>query len=335
MTADHPAPADLELYLRGELPAEAARAIERHLARCALCQAALEAATEPSPSPVLWRAGRFRPGAEAPSESPATPPAGANPDSGSGAERIPPEAIDEFLGDLGHALAGKGRAALAELLAVSEHERRRLLRAEPERLASEDLAVRLLARCRAAWAVDPGQAVEHAKLALLVVQRLDPAVWRPERVEHLRELALQHLSWSNWIARRAGEIERQRAASSLGEGWAREEEGFAVAEDALAVEVEAALDDLLEACLARDRGYDAALAVFDRARLALARGGREGLRDLAESEGARFEALDLPVKAREAVRWLRHRVEEGEPDLPGLLDKLARIVLSARNDFAE
>ncbi len=349
--SDHLDPAAVARYLAGDFDAVDAREIEAHLASCISCResirGAVGTATEPAtgPAPVLWRAERFVRSEPADTEAP-----GSADDPEAALRR---EAVRDFLGDLGRTLAVRGEREVDRLLALSEHERRRAIRsesAEPAEL-TEDVAARLLARCRQEWSGDLGAAVEAAKLAVLVAQSLTPSPGGDERLGGLRSLALQHLAASNRIARRAGEIDVEIARRRLSptpsstpitpgdDSYPLGIPAYAdslseVAEDALSVEIEAALDDLRDASLARGRSYDAALAILDRARLALDRGGASALIEISRSEAARFAALDLAAIPRDALRHLAAEAERGAADR-ALLAGLTRRLLDAGGGFDE
>ncbi len=355
---DHLDPATIARYLAGDLDVGEARAVEAHLATCPRCEesflGAIEAATAPSQavSPVLWRAERF--GRQEPAQSEAE--ASATAESPEDRERR--EAVGDFLGDLGRTLAVRGEREVNRLLALSEFERRRAIRAESERPAemTEDVAARLLARCRRGWTGDLHdlhdlpEAIEAAKLAVLVTQGLTPTAPTAgieAYLDDLRSLALQHLAASNRIARRAGEIhagiELRRPSAPLPDAPATESDAYPqgipgplweVAEDALSVEIEAALDDLRDASLARGRARDAALAMLDRARLALARGGPLALAALSRAEAGRWTTPEAPPVPRDALRYLAAEAQRGTADR-ALIDRLVRVVLDAAGGFGE
>lgn len=291
-------------------------------------------------APVLGAAERFR--AEPPAP---TDPAEADPE----VDEARRAAVGEFLGDLAHTLAARGGAEVEALLERSEHERRQALRDRPG-LRTLEVATELLARCRAAWPDDPGAAVEAARLAHRLLS--DPSPEPPESesapIDRAPLLAFsrEHLAAAERIARRAKEIEQRRGAyASPADSEARSEYlgedayplGGApvseVAEDALSVEIEAALDDLRDASLVSGRANDAALAVLDRARLALARGGPTALADLALVEADRFADLSLPPVPREALRHLATAAGRGAADL-AFMDRLRRLLLAAGVGFA-
>ncbi len=349
--SDHLDPAAVARYLAGDLEAVDAREIEAHLATCLNCResihGAVGTATEPAtaPAPVLWRAERFVKDEAGKGEA-----EGTEDDLEAALRRA---AVRGFLGDLGRTLAVRGEREVNRLLALSEHERRRAIRSEPAELTelTEDVAARLLARCRSEWSGDLGAAVEAAKLAVLVSQILTPSPGGDGRLDGLRALALQHLAAANRIARRAGEIDAEIgrrsfsstpsvAAITTGDDAyplgipAYADTLSEVAENALSVEIEAALDDLRDASLARGRAYDAALAVLDRARLALDRGGASALLEIARIEAARIEALELPPIPRDVVRYLGVEAERGAADR-ALLDGLTRRLLDAGGGFDE
>lgn len=287
-------------------------------------------------APILRAAERFR------AEPEPTAPAGADP----AVDEERRAAVGEFLGDLAHTLAARGGAEVEALLERSEHERRQALRDRPE-LRTLEAATQLLARCRAAWPDDPGAAVEAARLAHRLLsepnpkQELAPADRAP-----LLAFSREHLAAAERIARRAGEIERRRgadqrpAASEASSGESLDDAyplGGApiseVAEDALSVEIEAALDDLRDASLVSGRANDAALVVLDRARLALAREGPTALADFARAEADRFLDPSLPPVPREALRYLVAAADGGTVDR-AFLDRLTRILLAAGVGFA-
>ena len=287
-------------------------------------------------APVLGAAERFRPTRSAP--------AGMGEDGSEDAERQ--AAVGDFLGDLAHALAARGGAEVEALLERTEHERRRALRDRSE-LRTLEVGTRLLVRCRSAWPDDPEAAVEAARLAhrLLSDPASEPDLSPAERAAFLAS-SRDHLAAAERIARRAAEIARRRgrpdrAAEAGSPSDSEDQTAYPlpplpvseVAEDALSVEIEAALDDLRDLSLARGRGNDAALAVLDRARLALARGGPEALADLARSEAERFAGPGLPPVPREALRHLAAAAERRAADAD-LLDRLRRILLAAGVGFS-
>ncbi len=350
--SDHLDPTAVARYLAGDLEAVDARELEAHLATCLSCREAIRGAvgtaTEPAieRGPILWRAERFV--RTAPAEGKAL--GGTEDDPEAALRRA---AVRGFLGDLSRTLAVRGEREVDRLLALSEHERRRAIRSESTEPAelTEDVAARLLARCRRDWSGDLGAAVEVAKLAVLVSQVLVPSPGGDRRLGGLRALALQHLAASNRIARRAGEIDAEIARRRLSptpsalspppgdDAYPLGNPAYAdslseVAEDALSVEIEAALDDLRDASLARGRAYDAALAVLDRARLALDRGGASALVEIARAEATRFEALDIAATPRDAIGYLATEAERGAADR-SLLARLTRLLLEAGGGLRE
>lgn len=253
--------------------------------------------------------------------------------------------VGEFLGDLAHTLASRSGAEVEALLERSEHERRRALRDRPELRTAEAVA-QLLARCRAAWPDDPGAAVEAARLAwrLLLDPGTEPGLAPTDRAP-LAASSREHLAAAERIARRATEIERRRGSRSTKpevQSETGEDDAYSqaplplseVAEDALSVEIEAALDDLRDASLGRGRANDAALAVLDRARFAFARGGPEALAELARAEAGRFADPVLPPVPREALRHLAAAADDRTADR-ALLDRLTRILLAASVGFSD
>ncbi|HEY8022808.1 MAG TPA: hypothetical protein VIH93_16990, partial [Thermoanaerobaculia bacterium] len=57
----HAQGATIERYVLGDLPRAAGRKLERHLAGCVTCQAAVAAAGDARESTVRWRGHRFAP----------------------------------------------------------------------------------------------------------------------------------------------------------------------------------------------------------------------------------------------------------------------------------
>ncbi len=284
-------------------------------------------------APVLGAAGRFCPKGPTPVDPGIA-------DSPADEERR--AAVGEFLGDLAHTLAARGEAEVEALLERSEHERRQALRDRPE-LSTLEIAAHLLVRCRALWPDHPDVAVDTARLAIRLLSDKDRNHdLTPNDRAALLAFSCDHLGAAERIARRAEELRRRRGprpqrlevpeGDTYPMGTSATSPLSEVAEDALAVEVEAALDDLRDASLDRGRPYEAALVVLDRARLALDRGGPEGLEEIARAEAERFLDPHFSPVPREALRRLAVEAERGTADLDLLLD-LTRILIAAQAGF--
>jgi uncharacterized protein (UPF0212 family) len=162
MISSHPDLETLTRFVRGTLGRERRREVELHLSGCPACGLRLEA-IPPAPGPetvVRWREERRN--------------------------------LGETLRGIGNALGALAEKQVHELLAASEHERRQRIRTEAG-LPTLALCELLEARCRAAWLEDPEEAVELARLAVLVADRLDLGVYGADRVENARAMAWMHL----------------------------------------------------------------------------------------------------------------------------------------------
>ncbi|MEP7010810.1 MAG: hypothetical protein ABJC13_10840 [Acidobacteriota bacterium] len=284
-------------------------------------------------APVLGAAWRFRPKSPSPVD-----PGIADPP----ADEERRAAVGEFLGDLAHTLAARGEAEVGALLDRSEHERRQALRDRPE-LGTQEIAAYLLVRCRADWLDEPDGAVDTARLAIrLLSDEVRNTDLTPNERAALLAFSCDHLAAAERIALRADELRRRRGprpqrpevpeGDTYPMGTSASSPLSEVAEDALAVEVEAALDDLRDASLDRGRPYEAALVVLDRARLALDRGGAEGLEEIAQAEAERFLDPHFSPVPREALRRLAFEAGRGTADLDLLFD-LTGILIAAQAGF--
>ncbi len=327
MSDIHPDPETLARYVRGELGRDPRRELERHLMGCSACQkAADEIQAEPGQAGVVrWLGHRFE------------------------ERRARWEDRKERKENLGGVMRGLGNLVGAfaekrvlELLRASEHERRALIRDEAE-VRTLPVCELLEARCREAWLDDPEEAVELAKLALRIAERLDPGTYGAERVEHAKALAWVHLGNSYRIAsagrrpsRPALGIAEDRRGRS-GEDDAYPEivpRRFSVRErPAASTEAETALWELRDAFLERGLGFDAALVTLELA-MALLRQGREGeVRDLAVETVALFEEREAQPYATDAMRFLRDAaLREGTPLRPDLLVRMVELLQHQRND---
>jgi hypothetical protein len=253
------------------------------------------------------------------------------------------ENLDGVLRELGPIIAAVSRGELAELLAADELRRRALIRQEP-RFRSLALCALLEARCREVWLDDPGQAVEFAKLAVLVAERV-AADGGPEPAADARAMALMHLGNACRVAaeqrlrlpaevvdaapeepeepekkgeRPAGSIRRvERAAEMSGSSW----------------EAEAALWELRDAYLARGMALDAALVCLDLAGAFLRDGRQDELRRMAAESVPLFLARGADAFVVDALRFLLdENSREGRPLTFDLLGKMTRFLQEARDD---
>jgi hypothetical protein len=305
----HPSPETLALYVRGELGREPRHSLEAHLAACSTCQSAVDALPVP-PGPVRWQAHRFA------------------------ARRIAHERDEErrenvegVLGALGPIIDAVSRSELSELLAADEHGRRALIRNEP-RFRSLALCELLEAHCRSLWLDDPAAAVEPAKLAVLIAERM-AADAGPEPPADARAMALMHLGNACRIAAE----ERRRPLSEVAE------DGLSAFRPSIGEpggslwEAELALWELRDAFLARGLGFDAVLVCLDLAQLFLRQGRETELRRMAEESIPRFEKAGADPYVVDALRFLQdEKAREGRPLTPDLLEKMARVLQEARHD---
>jgi tetratricopeptide (TPR) repeat protein len=189
MSERHPDPETLARYLRGDLPPEEGKEVERHLSGCVSCQrAAAEQAGEGPEGVVKWRGHLF--GYEAAFDR---------------AARQASERLSRLFEEV------NGAASLAEeLLAAPEHRRRQLIRSEA-RFHALKLCELLEDRSREAWFNDPARAVELARLAVAIAIRLNPEHYGARIVEDARAHAWAYLGNAYRIAsdlRRAEEALR-------------------------------------------------------------------------------------------------------------------------------
>ena len=327
MSEPHPDAETLVRYVRGDLGREPRRTLERHLMGCSACQKAVdEIQAEPGRGGVVrWQGHRFE------------------------ERRAKWEGRKERKENLGGVMRGLGSLVgifaekrVLELLRASEHERRALIRDEEE-VRSLPVFELLEARCREAWLDDPEEAVELAKLALRIAEKLDLRTYGAERIEHAKALAWVHLGNSYRIAaasrrtsRPALEIAEDRTERS-GEDDAYPEivpRRFSIGERrAASAEAETALWELRDAFLDRGLGFDAALVTLELALVLLRQGGEEGVRDLAEETVALFEERGAQPYVIDAMRFLRDAgPREGRPLTPDLLTRMAELLQRQRND---
>jgi hypothetical protein len=302
----HPSDESLARYAAGETPRDEGRALEAHLAGCPECQRRVDALPPSGGRTVRWQAHRFAAGRSAGGAS--TPGEVAEREAD---YRARPERGDRRLSPRGRGLGAIHHRRVDVLLAEPEHRRRQLLRQEGERFGGLNLCELLEERCRTAWRSDPGEAVELAKLAVLVAGEADPELYGSGKVGDARELALLHLGVSFRIAGRA-------------------EDGGEVP----VAEVEAALEEVRAAFLEREMWFDAAQAALDRLRLLRDLGRLDEMARSSESAADALREAGAPDRAEEPVRRVARAHARGELDPPDqdLFDELDRAVQDARND---
>jgi hypothetical protein len=233
---------------------------------------------------------------------------------------------------LGPIIASVSRGELAELLDAGELRRRALIRQEP-RFRSLALCALLEARCRSLWLDDPQEAVESAKLAVLVAERV-AADGGTEPAADARAMALMHLGNAYRVAaeqrlRRPAEVvdaapeatlsfsKTAKAAEMSGSSW----------------EAEAALWELRDAYLARGRALDAALVCLDLAAAFLRDGRHDELRRMAAESIPLFTARGADPFIVDALRFLLdEKNREDRPLTLDLLDRMTRFLEEARHD---
>lgn len=307
MDQGHPEPELLARYARGELRREESRALEEHLADCLLCQEAVDELPAPG-SVVRWQGHRFtRKEAEEPVSE--------------GRERV--HGVLRALGDV---LAATSETAAARLLSQPEHRRRAMIR-EDSRLHTLELCEMLEARCRASWLEDPAEAVENAKLAVLIAQKLSPEAYGARRVEDARALAWVHLGTSFRLASESLVAEGTQPADP--EAYPTGAVGASVLRDGQGA-VESALRETRVACLERGLEYDAALVTLDLASILL-RGDRSD--EIAPLAGEAAGLFSEPYLS-EAMRFLQGSAE-GEEVTPELMGRMALLLQRRRSGAAE
>lgn len=320
MISSHPDLETLTRFVRGTLGNARRRELESHLAGCPSCREALDT-IPPAPGPemvVKWRAHLFE------------------------ERRRRREQGEESRRDAGETLRGVGAiiGALAEkqvqeLLAASEHERRLLIRNE-ESFRTLALCELLEARCRAAWFVDPEEAVELARLAAFIAERLDLGVYGAGRVENAKAMAWMHLGNAFRIAaewRKTQENVSQVAEARPGSRETAEPPQILSDAALPRYEIDTALWEMRDAFLERGMGFDAVLVTLDLAAESLREGRVDGFRRMVEESVPLFEERGLQPYTIDAVRFLRDAIRSGEPQLaPDLLTRMITLLQRARND---
>jgi hypothetical protein len=318
MDQGHPEPELLARYARGEMRREESRALEEHLADCLLCQEAVDELPARSGGVVRWQGHRF-------TRKEAEEPVPEGPDRR--------ETVRGVLRALGDVLAATSETAAARLLSQPEHRRRALIR-EDSRLHTLGLCELLEARCRASWLEDPDEAVENAKLAVLIAQKLSPEAYGARRLEDVRALAWVHLGTSFRLA------SENMVAEGTAEGTEpADPEAYPTGTIGVSVlgdgdgrlrTVESALRDTRDACLERGLEYDAALVTLDLVS-ALLRGDRSDEIAALAGEAA---GLFLEPYLSEAMRFLQGSAE-GEEITPELVGRMALLLQRRRSGAAE
>ncbi|HYU31706.1 MAG TPA: zf-HC2 domain-containing protein [Thermoanaerobaculia bacterium] len=316
MFSSHPDLEVLTRFVRGTLGSERRRELEQHLAECSICRERLES-IPPAPGPetvVKWRAHLFEERRRRREE-----------------DEESRRNLDQTTRGIGNIIGAMAEKQIHELLAASEHERRLLVRTE-ESFHTLALGELLEARCRAAWFADPDEAVELAKLAVLVAERLDVGIYGADRVENAKAMAWMHLGNAFRIA-----ADWQRArdnASEVAEARPAGTEAQSLTDPAIPrYEINAALWEMREAFLDRGMGFDAVLVTLDLASDSLREGRTDDFRRLLEESVPRFEERGIEPYTVDAVRFLRDAVQRGEPRLtPDLLTRMATILQRVRND---
>lgn len=320
----HPDAGTLLRYARGETGRVESRELELHLSGCTLCQAAVdEIPLETGRGVVRWQGHRFeerRLQREREQER-----------RQARAERR--QNLEEVMRALGTVIGAVAEKELAELLREPELGRRALIHKE-ERFHSLHLCELLEARCRRAWFTDPAEAVEYAKLAALISERLPAETYGSKAVRYARIMAWRHLGDSyrvaaDWrrtrrfeVAERPGEEEAPRPAWTIGEGGS-------------SYEAEAALWELRDTFLERGMGFDALLVTLDLALAFVRQGREEELRRLIEEGAALFAERGAQPYTLDAMRFLRDgSARQGLPLSVDLLEKMADFLQRVRNDPA-
>lgn len=307
MSEEHPGLDELASYAAGGLRRDEARDIEAHLAGCPQCQRKIDELPPSGGRTVRWQAHRFTRAQEEAALR-------AREEEILATERGRKERV---LAAFGTIVGAKSLHRVEELLAEPQHRRRQLLREDSERYGGLNLCELLEGRCRAAWLRDPAEAVELAKLAVLVAGEADPELYGGQAVANARELSVLHLGLSFRIASLA-----EAPASEVAE----------VTERPVPVgEVESALAEVRHAFLRREMWFDVAQTALDHARLLFELDRLDDLAALSAEASAELRARDAPHQAEEPVRYAGHAHEQGELDLR-VLDRLDQIVQEYRND---
>jgi hypothetical protein len=321
MISSHPDLETLTRFVRGTLGRERRHALELHLAECPVCRERLEE-IPPAPGPetvVKWRAHLFEERRQ-------------RREQGEESQRN----LQQTMRGIGNIIGAMAEKQVQELLAASEHERRSMIRKE-ESFRTLALCELLEARCRAAWFEDPEEAVELAKLAAAVAERLDFGVYGGDRVENAKAMAWVHLGNAFRIAAewRSTQENASEVAEALPEGSEPMDGGPQSLTDPVLprYEIDAALWELRDAFLERGMGFDAVLVTLDLAADYLREERADDVRHMLDESVPRFEERGIQPYAVDALRFLRDAVHRGEPQLtPELLARTASLLQRVRND---
>jgi hypothetical protein len=324
--AVHPGAETLARYARGELPRAESRELERHLMACLDCQKEIDRLSAGAGT-VRWQAHRFRPARKDPDPA----------DPAKAAERR--KELADTLQALGDIIGIVGERELEELLRLPEHQRRARLR-DDERLRHLHLCELLEARCRAAWIEAPAEAVELARMAVLLADRLDPETYGAKRLRDVRAVAWLHLGNAFRIVSEAAEPPEETAPAEPEAPEAPEDsdaypeirpQTFLIREATHLAEAEDALIETRDAFLQRHMGFDAALTTLELAMLYEEQGRAGDLQRLAQEAVPLFESHGVPVYTVDAMRFLRDRLDSEGVSLD-LLETMHTFLQRRRND---
>ena len=303
----HPNDDDLARYAAGDMPRDEGRKLEEHLVRCPECQRRVDELPPSGGRTVRWQAHRFAAARFPERPRPEELAEGEDEET----RRAARERGDRLLSAFGGVVGQLQVRRVEELLAEPQHRRRQLLRREGERFGGLNLCELLEERCRAAWRSDPAEAVELAKLAVLVAGEADPELYGSRPVANARELALLHLGVSFRIAALA--------------------EGAEEVAEVPAGEVAAAFEEVRAAFLAKKMWFDVTQAAVDQMRLLRDLGRRDDMAEVSDRASAELREAGAPAQAEEPVRYVGHVYREDDLD-EGLFDRLDRTVQGYRND---
>jgi anti-sigma factor RsiW len=333
-TEKHPADETLARYAKGEISREEGRKLEQHLMACIDCQRKVDALPGAGRG-VKWRGHRFRPDPEKEQEMLER----------AEADRQQRENLRGVLQSLGNIMGSLGDKELSQLLDESEVGRRKLIQKD-SRYHSIHLCELLLGRCRAAWIDDPGAAVEFAKLAALIAEKLDPEMYGSRSVRNLKAMVWKHLGNSFRVASAAGlavpmhVMEMDEDEPETAPEVADDEYPYivipslAVAETPHLTEAEGALFEIRDAFLERGMGFDAALVTLELATLYLRQGHGGFLHTLATEALPHFEAAEtrgVLSYTTDSIRFLRDNAAAGKVT-PETLDRMCHLLQRRRND---
>lgn len=253
MMDKHPDLSTLRRFLNRRLSLEEVLELSWHFARCEPCRDRLERLSPRAADLVA----RLLPGLE--QEGPLLSPGDYEAVFDRVRRRIETR-VATFSDDL-----RRGKVLAAELARLPDERRRRRVRSDPH-CASRGLAEEFLRQARERWAADPDAAEEEARLALEVIQRLDPDVFGGASLNDLQARAWAYLANVQRIRSDLRSVEESfaRAESYLEQG-----SGDPMARAEI-------LD--LEASYARaQRRFDDALNLLNQVSAAYAKAGDEHL----------------------------------------------------------